>query len=178
MIMLHLAKRDAIADRSNIDDLLRLIAKYHNAKWILAHCARSYSAWPIERAGTRLRGLPNVWYDVSSVCESDAIETLMASVGPERVMYGTDNPSDGAVRGKYITFGYAWTLLSETNQSLNLSHCNPQMTFVLYEQLRAMRRASLRLALTSRQIEDLFYNTADRLVRSAIVSSRPHTSQP
>lgn len=165
IITLHIAKRDGIADQANIDDLLRLTEKYPNTQWILAHCARSYSAWVIERAAKSLRGLPNVWYDTSSVCESDAIEALMAGVGPERVMYGSDNPV-GVGRGKYIAFGYAWAFLSEKNHSLNLSHCNPQMTFVLYEQLRAMRRAAVRLKLTCAQIEDLFCNTAARLVQS------------
>jgi predicted TIM-barrel fold metal-dependent hydrolase len=166
IIMMHLGRRDAIADQANIDDLVRLTAKYPKARWILAHCARSYSAWAIERAAKSLRGLSNVWYDTSSVCESDAMEALMAGVGHERVMYGSDNPV-GVGRGKYIVFGYAWAYLSETNHSLNLSHCTPQMTFVLYEQLRAMRRAALRLGLTRAQIEDLFYNTAARLVESA-----------
>ena len=166
IIMLHIAKRDAIADRANVDDLLRLTAKYPDAQWILAHCARSYSAWAIEWAAAKLRDLPNVWYETSSVCESDAIEALLAGVGPERVMYGSDNLPVGATRGKYIAFGYAWAFLSEKNHSLDLSHCNPHMTFVLYEQLRAMRRAAMRLKLSGAQIEDIFYNTASRLVAS------------
>lgn len=58
IIMLHLARRDAIADPANIDDLLRLTSEYPGAKWILAHCARGYSAWAIERAAKSLRGLP------------------------------------------------------------------------------------------------------------------------
>ena len=109
-------------------------------KWIFAHCARSYSAWVIERAVAQLRGLPNVWYDVSSVCEADVIEALMAGVGPERVMYGSDDLPVGVARGKYIVFGRAWAFLSERNHRLDLSHCDPRMTFVRYEQLRAMRR--------------------------------------
>ena len=141
LIMLHIARRDAIGDRVNIEDIRRLTAKYPNARWIMAHCARSYSDWAIARAAAQLRGLPNVWYDVSSVCESDAIEALMTGVGPERVMYGSDNLPVGVARGKYIAFGYAWTFLSERNHTCDLSHVNSQMTFVLYEQLRAMRRA-------------------------------------
>jgi hypothetical protein len=164
LVMLHIAKRNAIADRENIDDIVRLSSKYTNVKWILAHCARSYSNWPIERAAASLRGLKNVWYDVSSVCESDAIAALMKAVGPERVMYGSDSLSVGNDRGKYITFGYAWAFLSETNHTMGLSHCNGQMTFVLYEQLRAMRSAAIRLGLDRRQIEDMFYNTAAGLV--------------
>ena len=67
---------------------------------------------------------------------------LMAGVGPEHVMYGSDDLPVGAMRGKYITFGRAWAFLSETNHSLNLSHCDPRMTMVRYEQLRAMRQAA------------------------------------
>jgi glutamate-1-semialdehyde 2,1-aminomutase len=82
-------------------------------------------------------------------------------------MYGSDDIPVGVLRGKYIAFGRAWAFLSESNHSLDLSHCDPRMTFTRYEQLRAMRRAVLRLGLDRGQIEDLFCNTATRLVDSA-----------
>jgi glutamate-1-semialdehyde 2,1-aminomutase len=166
IVMLHLGKRLAISDPDNIEDVLRLTCKYGNIKWILAHCARSYAPWVIEKPAKMLRGLPNVWYDVSSVCDPDVIEILMSEVGPDRVMYGSDDLPVGAARGKYITFGYAWAFLSEDNHSLGLSHCNPDMTYVRYEQLRAMRRAANRLRLDRSQVEDLFCNTAVKLVQS------------
>lgn len=166
IIMMHLAKRDAIADPQNIADMVRLSTRYPGAKWVLAHCARSYSAWAIEKAAPHLKGLANVWYDVSSVCESDAIEALYAGVGVERVMYGSDDIPIGVLRGKYIAFGFAWAYLSETNHAFNLSHCEPRMTFTRYEQLRAMRRAALRLGLTAAQRQALFHDTAAALVES------------
>ena len=164
IIMLHLSKRHGIGDPDNVADIIRLSSRYPSAKWILAHCGRSYSSWPIERAASRLGGLPNVWYDTSSVCESDAIEALCIGVGVNRVMYGSDDLPVGAARGKYITFGYAWTYLHESNHLFDLSDCDASMTFVRYEQLRAMRRAARRLGLTRPQINDLFYHTAMRLV--------------
>ena len=167
IVMLHLPKRAAIADPDNIADLRRFTVQYPNVKWILAHCARSYSAWPIERVAAELRELSNVWYDTSSVCESDAMEALLATVGVDRVMYGSDDLPVGVLRGKYIAFGYAWAYLSPDNHSLDLSHCHGQMTFTRYEQLRAMRRACQRLDLSRPQIEDIFSNTAARLVDSA-----------
>jgi len=166
LIMLHVSKRDAIADPDNMRDLLTLCERYPGARWILAHCARSYSAWAIEKAAPHLRGLPNVWYDVSSVCESDAVDALMSGVGPERVMYGSDDVPVGVLRGKYIAFGYAWAYLSESNHALNLSHCDARMTFTRYEQLRAMRSACRRLGLTRSQVEALFHNTAADLIAS------------
>jgi len=166
LIMMHLSKKDAIADPRNIEDVVRLSRKYPGVKWILAHCARSYSAWAIERAAKYLRGLPNVWYDTSSVCESDAIEALYRGVGVERVMYGSDDIPVGVLRGKYIAFGFAWAYLSPSNHSFSLEHCEGQMTFTRYEQLRAMRRAGMRLGLTREQNEDLFHNTAALLIES------------
>lgn len=176
LIMMHISRRDAIADAENIADLLRLCDRYPGARWILAHCARSYSSWAIEKAATALRGLPNVWYDTSSVCESDAIDALMTAVGPERVMYGSDDIPVGVLRGKYIAFGFAWAYLSEKNHSLNLSHCESRMTFTRYEQLRAMRRAARRVGLTREQIGALFCDTASTLVASVRHDAKMQTA--
>ena len=167
IIMMHIAKRDAIADDENIADISRLSEQYPNARWILAHCARSYSSWAIEKAAATLRRLPNVWYDTSSVCESDAMDALYTAVGVDRVMYGSDDIPVGVLRGKYITFGFAWAYLSEKNHALNLSHCESRMTFTRYEQLRAMHRAARRLGMTRAQTEALFCNTAANLVAAS-----------
>lgn len=167
IIMMHLGKRDAVADPENLRDLLDLSQRFPNAKWILAHCARSYSDWPILRAGNLLRELANVWYDTSSVCEADAVDALLSTVGPERVMYGSDDLPVGVARGKYIAFGHAWAYLSETNQTLNLSHCDGRMTFTRYEQLRAMRRACRRFGLDRNGIAALFHDTAVSLIEAA-----------
>jgi len=174
IIMMHLAKRDAIADRENIADISRLSEQYPNARWILAHCARSYSSWAIEKAAAVLRRLPNVWYDTSSVCESDAMDALYTAVGVDRVMYGSDDIPVGVLRGKYVTFGFAWAYLSEKNHSFNLSHCESRMTFTRYEQLRAMYRAARRLGMTRAQTESLFYDTAANLVAASGGRELPH----
>lgn len=172
IIMMHLSKRDAIADPQNIDDLELLTGQYPDAIWILAHCARSYSSWAIEKAAKRLRTFPNVYYDTSSVCDTDAFDALYSGVGIERVMYGSDDIPVGVMRGKYITFGFAWCFLSEENHSLALAHADPRMTFTRYEQLRGMRRAARRVGLTQKQVGMLFYDTAAALIKSARHGSR------
>jgi predicted TIM-barrel fold metal-dependent hydrolase len=166
IIMMHLSKQDAIADPENLADLEDLTGRYPRVRWILAHCARSYSSWAIERAAPSLRRIPNLWYDTSSVCETDAFDALYSTVGIDRVMYGSDDIPVGVMRGKYVAFGFAWAYLSPTNQSLNLLHCDGRMTFTRYEQLRAMRRAARRLGITSAQNQALFFDTAAGLVRS------------
>jgi glutamate-1-semialdehyde 2,1-aminomutase len=41
------------------------------------------------------------------------------------------------------------------------------MTFTRYEQLRAMRRAAMRMKMTRQQIEALFHDTATSLINAA-----------
>ncbi len=166
IVMMHLSKRQAVADPDNIEELCRLSEAYPRVRWILAHCARSYSAWAIERAAVSLRGLPNIWYDTSTVCEADALDALYTGVGVDRVMYGSDDMI-GPMRGKYIAFGYAWAFLSETNHQLSLGHCDGRMTFVRYEQLRAMKRGARQVGLDTVQRQALFHDTARSLVDAA-----------
>jgi glutamate-1-semialdehyde 2,1-aminomutase len=169
--MMHVAKSAAIADPENIADVVRLSEKYPGAKWVLAHCARSYSAWAIEKAAKHLRDLPNVWYDTSTVCEADALDALYTGVGVDRVMYGTDDMI-GPMRGKYVAFGRAWAYLSPDNHAMSLAHCDGRMTYIRYEQLRAMKRGARQVGLTTVQRQALFHDTARALVDSVAPTLR------
>jgi len=164
IVGLHVSKVDAMADPENMDDLERMSAKYPRLRWALFHCARSYSADRLERAAPRLRNVPNVWYEGSSVCETDAFDALFSFADPKRLCYGSDDLSVGVGRGKYIAFGHAWSSLDENNQKFNLDHCDGRMTFVRYEMLRAMKRAARHARFTQQQIEDMFLNNAVRLI--------------
>jgi glutamate-1-semialdehyde 2,1-aminomutase len=166
MIGLHISKAAAIADPENLDDLERLTGKYPRVRWMLFHNARSYSAWAIERAEKRLRNIPNLWYESSSVCETDAFDGLLSFVDPKRFCYGTDDLPIGVTRGKLIVWGHAWTDISQTNPAFSVSHCDGRFTFVRYEMLRAMRRAAKHAGLTRLQIEDVFHNNAATLIEA------------
>lgn len=164
MVMLHLAKRRAIGDEQNLDDLQRLSVKYPRVQWVLAHCARSYYDRPLLKAAARLKDIASLWYEISSVCDSDAMDVLLSIAGPQRVMYGSDDLPVGVTRGKYITFGNAWSELNERNHNLSLLHCSGDMTFVRYESLRAFRRACRRRGYRAAEIQDLFCDNARRLI--------------
>jgi glutamate-1-semialdehyde 2,1-aminomutase len=164
IVGLHLSKQDAIADPENLDDLERLSAKFPRLRWCLFHCARSYSDWPIVKAAPRLRNIPNVWYDTSSVCETDAFDALFHVAPRSRISYGSDDLAVGVSRGKYIAYGRAWVTMTESNQTFNTDHCDGRMTFTRYEMLRGMRRAARKAGFTQDDIEDLFLRNAERLI--------------
>jgi glutamate-1-semialdehyde 2,1-aminomutase len=167
IIGLHMSKKRAIADPENLDDLERLTEKYPRVRWILYHNARSYHSWAIEEAAPRLRRIPNIWIEGSSVCERAAFDATFSNIPSSRVMYGTDDFPVGVTRGKYVAWGHGWSQMDEHNQTLQVGHCDGRLTFVRYEMLRAMRRAAKNQHLSRQQIEDVFYNNAEHLVNSA-----------
>ena len=147
-------------------DLTRFNRRYPRVKWQLAHCARCFIPSFLEESIDQLTELENMWFDTSAVCESDVFDVLFSRGPRERILFGTDNLPAGVDRGKYVAFGYAWQVLREDNQTFDLSHCNPNPTWVAYEELRALRRIAQRFGFTQGEIEDLFYNNASRLLAS------------
>ena len=165
LIMLHVGMKKSFADPRNVSDMLRLADRYPRAQWILAHGARSFSPYPIEKAAPSFRGLPNVWYEVSAVCCMESFDVLFSQVDTDRILYGADSGDVAFSRGKIVFYGSNWGDLTPSTNQLG-----GELTFFLYEQLRAMRRAAIRLGLTRKQIQDIFFTTGDRLVRSVAES--------
>ena len=159
-VVLHVSKKLGIADEQNIQDLTNLTRRYPKVRWDLAHMARSSVAWPLERAIGRLKELPNVWYDFSSVTNADVFMLAFRNFALERIMFGSDIPSD-LRRGTMVGFGMGWALLMEKEvAAMGIDYCDNRCTFLLYEVLRALRRAATIEGLNEQQIEDLFHNNA------------------
>lgn len=167
IMALHLAKSLAISHPDNLADLERLTRKYPRVRWLLLHNARSYSAWAIERAAPRLRDIPNLWFESSSVCEADSFYATFSLLGAGRFCYGTDDIPVGITRGKYVAWGYGWEQLDGNNFPVKPTHCDGRMTFVRYEMLRALKRAAKYAGLSRAQIDDIFFGTGSRLVADA-----------
>ena len=101
------------------------------------------------------------------MCSMQSFDALFSGVEIDRILYGADSGDVGFERGKSIFFGYSWgDLTARTFEAAG--HISPHMTFYIYQQLRAMRRAARLHGLTRSQIEDIFFNSANRLVRSVV----------
>lgn len=160
-ITLHLARKEGPADRENLADLRRLTQRYPRVQWILAHCARGFNSWFLEKGIEVLRELPNIWYDSAAVNDMYSHYLLMAREDRRRVMFGSDDVVAGCARGKYITYGRAWQFHPGQEE---LEHCDPTPTLVVYEQLRQERQVAQMLGLTRAEIEDHFAGNARRLI--------------
>ena len=160
-ITLHLSKKTGVADSDNLNDLKKYTSRYPNVQWILAHCARAFNSFMLEKSIHILKNLPNIWYDTSAVNDLYAHWLLLKYEDRKRVMFGSDNAGTGCMRGKYITYGRAWTCYEGKKC---LEHCDPTPTLVIYEQLKVQRQAADMLGLSSSEVKDLFSKNSKRLI--------------
>src|SRR5690606_19840853 len=107
------------ADEHNLHDLEAYTTRrYPRIRWILAHCARSFTYWPIRQAVDRLRLLPNIWYDLSAVTDIRPIITLFQQENLKRIFYGSDGVDATFFHGKYAALGRAWATLQADKHAL------------------------------------------------------------
>ena len=162
-VTMHLSRYHGCADEANLIDLTEYTQRrYPNIKWILAHCARSFTYWPIREAIDQLNDLPNIWYDLSAVCDIRPVLTLFQKEDHRRIFYGSDGIDATYFHGSYIALGRAWQGFDITKQSIQFPHCDGRPILCIYEQLLAMKQAAEIAGFTKDQLKDIFRNNAVR----------------
>ena len=163
VITLHIVKHKALADQGNQQEIRELLEKYPNAKLILAHAARGFHSANTISGISSLRGLENVFFDLSAVTESASIVAILEEFGPKKVLWGSDF-GVSEIRGKAVTVGdgFAWLSKETMNWERLSPACNP--TLVGIESLRAINEAAEIFALNSEDIKDIFYNNSVQLL--------------
>jgi len=160
-VTMHLSRFHGCADEHNLDDLREYTTRrYPRIKWILAHCARSFTYWPIRQAVERLRDLPNIWYDVSAVTDVRPLLTLFSREDRHRILFGSDGVNATYFHGQYAALGRAWQAVDATLLDLKFPHCDGRPILAIYEQLLSMKHAAEIAGWTQSDIEDLFWRNA------------------
>ncbi len=163
VITLHMVRVQALADPDNQREIREMCLKYPQAKLVLAHAARGFHAPNTVKGLPALRGLENVWFDTSGICETTAIIAILKEFGPRRVMWGSDFPVS-EIRGRSVTIGdgFAWVQWDTLDWDSNQVLANP--TLVGLESLRAMQEVADNFGLNEQDIQDIFCDNALRLL--------------
>jgi predicted TIM-barrel fold metal-dependent hydrolase len=160
-VTLHLSRFHGCADQLNLADLGEFTGgRYPDIKWILAHCARSFTYWPIRQAIDQLRDMPNIWYDVSAVTDVRPLITLFSRENPQRIFFGSDGVDAMYFHGQYAAMGRAWQYIDVDRFSLQFPHCDGRPILAIYEQLLSMKHAAEIAQWSADQIQDLFWRNA------------------
>jgi hypothetical protein len=162
-VTMHLSRFHGCADEHNLADLTAYTTqRYPGIKWILAHCARSFTYWPIRKAIEQLRELPNIWYDTSAVTDIRPFITLFLGEDHRRIFYGSDGVDATYFRGQYVALGRSWQYLDvdRLQPSLEYPHCDGRPILAVYEQLLAVKQAAEIAELSAEAVECIFWKNA------------------
>lgn len=161
-ITLHLVKENSASDLNNLNYILRMAKRYPNVNLILAHCARSFASWTIFEPIKEFCKYDNIWFDFSSICDPVPMMAIMKALNVERCMWGTDSPISN-IRGKATSFADSFHWFYESD-FIGKDMNKPKQFFTIgVENLIATKQACDLLNLSTKKIEDLFYNNANLL---------------
>jgi predicted TIM-barrel fold metal-dependent hydrolase len=164
-ITLHMVKPRALADPVNQHWIRHYATSYPGLKLILAHAARGFNAFHTVEGIHCLRGLRNVWCDMSAVAEAPALEAIIEVLGADRLLWGSDYPISH-LRGRCVSVGdqFVWLYEDTLDWKAAMPQATAQLLLVGHESLRALQHACRRMHLTDSQVEGIFFGNAQKML--------------
>lgn len=163
VIMLHMVRPTALADPDNQKQIRTLCRKYPGAKLVLAHAARGFRSDHTLDGIDALRGLDNVYFDTSAICESAALIAILQRCGPRRLLYGSDFPVS-QLRARSLSLGDGFYWLHDTDADFGRwEHGQPALAGI--ESLLALRQAARLCHLRDDDVQAIFADNARQLLQ-------------
>lgn len=162
VILLHLVRPRALADHGNQRYIQDRCLRFPKASLVLAHAGRGFNSRHTVEGVGELRGLDNIFFDSSAVCESAALEAVVRQFGPTRLFFGLDHPVS-SLRGRCVGIedGFFWTNEAPIDWHAQ-SFAAP--TLVGVESILALKQACRTMHMNSRDIELIFGGAARQLL--------------
>lgn len=173
IIMLHIPRAGRLKDPVNIAQIKEICREFPDIRLIIAHIGRAYVPSDVGNAFEELAECKNLLFDFcANTCEF-AMTKLLESVGPNRVMFGSDLPIL-RMRTHRIEENETYINLippgmyGDPSQDPHLREVSEEeaekITFFMYEEIRAFKRAAAKVGLTKEDINRCFYLNAKELI--------------
>ena len=141
--------------------------------FIIAHIGRAYAEEDVGDAFERLEEAPGLIFEFSANANGAVMEKMIRSVGPKRIIHGSDSPILRMRMGRVVENG-SYVNLVRKGQYAGIS-LDPHMreiegeaadalTYFTYYQIDAFIKAGLRCGLTHADFADVFYNNAAEIL--------------
>jgi predicted TIM-barrel fold metal-dependent hydrolase len=171
-VTLHVPKAARLGHPDNLREIRELRRRYPKVVLVIAHLGRCYTEPHALEALPMLADDPDIYFDTSAVLNPVSHRIALQHLGPERILYGTDNPIL-YMRGRRQYRDRAYVNRTSHPFHFNTDREAPEVearyTLYLYEDLRAIRQACEELGLNDpRQREAIFHDNAARLVESVL----------
>lgn len=166
-VTLHVPKADRLGHRENVREIRQIRETYPNVRVVIAHLGRSYTLPHAQDSLPQFRDDPGLYFDCSAVLNPDVLRFALDTIGPYRLLYGTDNPMF-YMRGRRCWQGR--TYINHTNHPFHFNQHRESAeieagyTLYMYEALLALRRACQDLSLSADEVQAIFYDNAKKLM--------------
>ena len=167
-VTLHVSKADRLPHPDNIRDVKEIRRRYPDVRLVVAHLGRCYTVPHAQEGLPPLADDDGLHFDISAVLNPDVLRLALALFGPQRLLYGTDNPVF-YMRGRRQWEGRRY--INRTSYDFHFNkgeHEPPEVeagyTLFMYEQLRAIKQVCEELGHGPDVVSALFHDNAARLL--------------
>ncbi|MBD3243447.1 MAG: GNAT family N-acetyltransferase [Chitinivibrionales bacterium] len=180
--MLHIPRDDRLRDPLNLAQLLEIEKNYPCVKLIVAHVGRAYCESDIGDAFERLKTTRHMRFDITANTNAAVFERAIRTFGPRRILFGSDLP---IVRmrmrricenGSYVNLvppGLYGDLRGVPHMRAVSAEEGRTLTFFMYEEIDAFRRAAQRCGLSADDVRLVFHDNAKALIDDARSGESP-----
>ena len=173
ILMLHIPRNGRLGDPVNLAQILEIEERYPDIKVIYAHIGRAYCPEDFGDAFTVLKKTKHLRFDFSATTHEEAIYQVLDCVGPKRLMFGSDLPilrmrmRRICEEGNYVNI-VPEGMYGDVSQDNHMREVglpeSEKLTFFMYEELLACKRATERFGATSDDIQRIFYRNAAEIL--------------
>lgn len=173
IVMLHLPRPGRLRDPANLEQMLEIEQRFPQVKLVIAHVGRAYCEQDIGNAFEVLKDTERMSFDISANTNTVAFRLLLECVGPRRVLFGSDLPIARmrmrrvCGNGRYINI-VPRGLYGDVSADPHMREAEgveaDRLSFFLYEEIDAFRRAAAALGLTAADVKDVFCGNAKRMI--------------
>jgi len=174
VVMLHIPRDGRLRDPVNLAQMLEIEKTWPRVRVIIAHVGRAYCDEDMGDAFEKLSVTKNMVFDFSANTNDRVFEGALRAFGPERCLFGSDMPITRmrmlriCEGGRYINV-VPRGLYGDVSGDMNMREADPpdadSISFFMYEEVCAIRRAVERIGLGKSDVESIFQKNARRVLR-------------
>ncbi|MHC4563622.1 MAG: amidohydrolase family protein [Planctomycetota bacterium] len=169
-VTLHVPKARRLGHPDNIREIKEIRRRYPDVIVVIAHLGRCYTKPHAREAFAPLADDDGLYFDNSAVLNPAVHRMALEAFGPERILYGTDNPIL-YMRGRRCWKGDRYINHTSADLHFNTDREPPEVeatyTLFMYEALRAIKSACDEVGIGPDSIEAIFCGNAERLIGKA-----------
>lgn len=175
MVMLHIPRSGRLKDPVNLAQILEIEQQYPNLKLVLAHVGRAYCEEDVGNGLEVLAKTERLVFDFSANTNARVFAQALDALGPRRMLFGSDLPITRmrmrriTENGTYINLvprGLYGDLSGEKSMREIEGREAAELSFFVYEEIRAMKEAVQEVGLGASDVEDIFYTNAKNILES------------